>query len=1314
MKNRPVSFLATIASSLLVVFTALSAFGLPAYQSQVTASGYAGSTTLTDFPVLVRISPSAINGFAYADCAANGADISFVLADGTVLPHEIDTWNTSGESLVWVKVPALTGTSTSFLFRWSDATPPSNASTSVWDADYIGVWHMGEISPAGAVPDATGNGYNAATSSVAVVSTDTSKVGAAVKVVSGRLNVANYESEFTTAGTVFSGSGWFILPGRSASYMSIVNKKTTNGDAWNSTSGWYWEMNNSLTVIGFIGKSNNKQTVNIPNVTANWNHFTFTSSGSQIKLYINGSLSKTYSHALTAGGKLMALMPVAGGVADEFRMRNAVSSADWVRAEYDTVSNAGFLTYGDAQEAPADFAFVSANGTQYGTVSPAYGTVTDLVDGQSYTFSCTTPTVPVGTAGTTRIACAGWKLYSASDGTLLRSSDDANESATTFSHSYAAGNPIQVVWQWKTQYLVTATANAGGTVSPASQWVDANGTASVTATPDDSHGFHKWTNDVPASVSATSPTISFPVTAPLSLFASFGNVLYVSPDGNDANDGATAATALATIETAMSSAVNGVTIYLLAGEHELSQTLALTNEVSVIGAGRDTTTIKAPANGAFTAIKVANANASLKGITLTGVNFTTQPSAASSGGTYDASGNFKACMGLLVAAGTVAHCAVSNNTCNLRTPKGFVMMSGGTLDDVIVSKNTVNRGYGYASGFGVYMSGGTMTNCVVFANSASGQQQGAVFMSGSAKIVDSEVVGNRGSSGDHSGIYATASGNVIDHCRIHANVHNGVRLIGTMRDSLIYCNTNTGTAYAGVLMDNASAWMYNCTIWGNVTKGATDGRSGLQQSAGTAINNIIWGNGPDGSTFGSTLVSGGTFRTNIVDVATTIGTGVLVADPKFKNAAGLDFSLTLASPAVNAGAPLSSITTDFDWKARDASIDIGAYEFTASDILDCAIVLSQTTYASGASPTAKAAVSGAASPSYAWYVDGTLTDQTSANATFPGLGIGYHTLKLVVTDGGSSVQDEVENAILLLPTETYVSTTGSNTFPYDTEAKAALSVNDAFNATWSDSSTAGTVHIGAGTFTLSDTLLMKTPYRILGAGRDATIISGGGTATAARALNIGNAGVVVRDLTITGCTNTLGGTAIYMSAGWLENVRSTRNRQNSTGGALGGGAGLYLADGTVTNCMIDANNGAATYGNTPSVGLRMTGGLVVDSVICSNTMWRTQQQGVGVNMSGGTIRRCQVFQNKSTSNSTESRGHGIYMTGGTVEFCNIYSNGYNGVYMTAGTLRNCAIYGHKASHNIFPGVYKSGGTMQNCTIYGKPWMPAVATVHWLP
>ena len=81
---------------------------------------------------------------------------------------------------------------------------------------------------------------------------------------------------------------------------------------------------------------------------------------------------------------------------------------------------------------------------------------------------------------TRRMVCTGWTLYAIADrvATPFRSSSDAGESRLSCSIDYVSGG-YQLVWLWQTQYLVTATACEGGSVSPASQWVAEGETAIV-------------------------------------------------------------------------------------------------------------------------------------------------------------------------------------------------------------------------------------------------------------------------------------------------------------------------------------------------------------------------------------------------------------------------------------------------------------------------------------------------------------------------------------------------------------------------------------------------------------------------------------------------------------------------------------------------------------------------------------------------------------------------------------------------------------------------------------------------------------------
>ena len=64
------------------------------------------------------------------------ADLRFVDRDGTLLPHEIETWNEAGTSYVWVKVPQIDGSSGTdhiWLYYGNAAAPDAQNVAAVWN-----------------------------------------------------------------------------------------------------------------------------------------------------------------------------------------------------------------------------------------------------------------------------------------------------------------------------------------------------------------------------------------------------------------------------------------------------------------------------------------------------------------------------------------------------------------------------------------------------------------------------------------------------------------------------------------------------------------------------------------------------------------------------------------------------------------------------------------------------------------------------------------------------------------------------------------------------------------------------------------------------------------------------------------------------------------------------------------------------------------------------------------------------------------------------------------------------------------------------
>ncbi|MEM7313229.1 MAG: DUF2341 domain-containing protein, partial [Planctomycetota bacterium] len=88
---------------------------------ELTFDNSASTSNLTNYPVLVTLDASNID---YSQTQNTGEDLRFVDSNGTVLDYEIEVWNESGVSTVWVEVPQIdTGSTTdSILMYYGNST----------------------------------------------------------------------------------------------------------------------------------------------------------------------------------------------------------------------------------------------------------------------------------------------------------------------------------------------------------------------------------------------------------------------------------------------------------------------------------------------------------------------------------------------------------------------------------------------------------------------------------------------------------------------------------------------------------------------------------------------------------------------------------------------------------------------------------------------------------------------------------------------------------------------------------------------------------------------------------------------------------------------------------------------------------------------------------------------------------------------------------------------------------------------------------------------------------------------------------------
>jgi autotransporter-associated beta strand protein len=318
-------------------------------------AGYAGST-LTNFPVLVRLS-TGIARFSYSDFRLpRGGDLRFTDADGRLIPHEIDTWDEGGTSCVWVKVPALAG-GTRIVALYDCAPPDTPSAESVWDGDYVGVWHLGES----ALPLKESSG----TSSDFTSQSGTGIGYAADGIVGGSVDfgaprggrVVNAPDHDALDGfTQCTFEAWTFVTNRPTDgdkNAGLLSKRSGYGNQASyhiydtgSTTAIYVSSNSSTHAFG--------ASVISPAVNA-WTHQAYTFDAGFIRGYKDGVSSGANTCSakkINAGAADLHLgnFQVGDsrnypGKVDELRISRVVRSADWIKASHDTVSDAAFLTF---------------------------------------------------------------------------------------------------------------------------------------------------------------------------------------------------------------------------------------------------------------------------------------------------------------------------------------------------------------------------------------------------------------------------------------------------------------------------------------------------------------------------------------------------------------------------------------------------------------------------------------------------------------------------------------------------------------------------------------------------------------------------------------------------------------------------------------------------------------------------------------------------------------------------------------------------------------------------------------------------------
>ena len=637
-----------------------------------------------------------------------------------------------------------------------------------------------------------------------------------------------------------------------------------------------------------------------------------------------------------------------------------------------------------------------------------------------------------------------------------------------------------------------------------------------------------------------------------------------------------------------------------------------------------------------------------------------------------------------VTAGTVSSCICHD--CNGDCAGGVTVYSDSgktaALRDTLVfgcQIKWVSGGVG--GGLRLNGSGTSIADGCVISNCTcqNGGNYAVRLVSSGSKLLNSTVV-----DCPRGGITVDNAGSVVSNCVVRncsrsaegAGIYNS----GIVRDSLVVGNSSTVGSGGGIYNRGT---VVGCTVVGNT---AVTSGPGVYQASGSLRDSIVWYNGTSGSLSQdkSLMLAGGTC-TYTCAIAAGSGTGNLTDKlPAFVDQDGGDYRLTAASPCRGA--------------ASDGA-DMGCFQFDPSSAPSASFDFTIVDGTAPATTTFAAAVEGATATKYVWdFGDGELVETDGPTVTHTFAAAGQYSVTLTVRTAGGDLVYAVQNAVTLAPNTVYVSTTGSNTFPYSDWATAATDIRAAVEAVICSDARPGKVYVADGTYPVAEALELDRAIEIIGNDADRTqvVLDGGGTS---RLAEMKHEQAFVHGLTFANGKSALDDDnsshgPVNIHCGTVSNC-VCRGFRGTYCGALSlnadNGKAAVVKDTFIYDCFCDYSTGSI------GGGLRFNGKgtSLADGCVVSNCQ---DKLSFGVAVRAANAR----FVNSLVVGCT--RG-GIYQTAGLVDRCRILGNSSDssysecaGVYLTGGTIRNCLVAGNTSTKTA-SGIRANGAvTVENCTV----------------
>lgn len=327
---------------------------------KITFANKIDTATLTYPTILVTLNAS---NFDYSKTQANGEDLRFVDDDGYLLDYDIEKWDKTGNSYVWVSVYHVDAFSdTDHMWVYYNNPNAVDVQNKPWTyaSNVKMVQHFEEAS--GNYTD-TIDAQNDGTASGTPTRVAGGRFGQGVQFDSNTDIISNAASTVPHQNT-FTVEFW-VKPDSLPASADWVGDGT-------SAASRSWEVQTSSSGTGFnleLTGTDNFQYISPPTLAVGtWTHVAFTQSATQTRVYTNGQLR-------FVGGSTPSTNSVTGYriggtnariTMDELRISNNIWSPEWLNMNYRTQSDA-MNSYGPEESLSAN-AFRS-----YDNPTPAQG-----------------------------------------------------------------------------------------------------------------------------------------------------------------------------------------------------------------------------------------------------------------------------------------------------------------------------------------------------------------------------------------------------------------------------------------------------------------------------------------------------------------------------------------------------------------------------------------------------------------------------------------------------------------------------------------------------------------------------------------------------------------------------------------------------------------------------------------------------------------------------------------------------------------------------------------------------------------------------